>query len=135
SPGAIGAVAKPITWPYLRTGSPAARARVAILCPAGTFAASTTGPASVSTVVPAASRSLAITTSSSGCSRSVLHIPLYLPRLLDRGDILARVLGHTRVVAPAQSRDVHQIGAGAHRRSARGDEVAHGRRGDAAGRD
>src|SRR4051812_45531183 len=36
SPSAIGTVATPITWPYLRTGAPAAMSRTATLCPRGT---------------------------------------------------------------------------------------------------
>src|SRR5205085_10191899 len=59
--------ATPITALYLRTGSPSAMARAAILCPAGTWARTFT-PNSGSTW-PRASGALATSTLSSGCSR------------------------------------------------------------------
>src|SRR5688500_20068197 len=92
------------------------------------------GPASVSTIAPASSRSVAITTSSSGCSRSVADMRLALPRVLDGGDVAPRAVGDPRAVAPAQPGDVYQIGAGAHRAGACRDEVPDGRERDAAGR-
>ena len=65
--GAMSAVAAPITWPYLRTISPARMARVATLWPLGiASAAATPSPATCS---PGARRRIATTTLSAGLRR------------------------------------------------------------------
>src|ERR1700722_656979 len=63
----MGRDANPITWPYLRTASPAPIAAIAILWPRGTRSRAV-APA---TVLPGAIASTATTTLSSGASRMV----------------------------------------------------------------
>src|SRR5919202_1769954 len=67
SPGAMGAVAKPMTWPYLCTASPLATARSATLCPDGTRRETRTSPCDVRTRMPGGSGMRATATSSLGC--------------------------------------------------------------------
>src|SRR5262249_29360013 len=77
--------AKPITWPYLRTGSSAAIAATAILWPRGTRSRAVV-PA---TALPAAIGSTATTTLSSADRRLVRGV--LIGRLLD--DLLNDALG------------------------------------------
>src|SRR5215211_1213567 len=71
SPARTGAVATPITWPYLRTRSPRARSRSATLWPRGTGTSVTTRPPPVTpTDRCAGSASCAMATSSPAASRS-----------------------------------------------------------------
>src|SRR5205823_14089917 len=66
-PGAMGAVAKPMTWPYLCTASPLATARSATLCPDGTSRATRISPYGECKRRPGGSGTRATATSSSGC--------------------------------------------------------------------
>src|SRR3954471_12122125 len=60
----MGAVAKPMIWLYLRTGSPSAIGTTATLCPRGTLARTTSAPAES----PSCRSRIATRTLSSWCS-------------------------------------------------------------------
>src|SRR3954466_7936908 len=74
SPGAIGVVANPMIWSYLRTGSPLAIGATAILCPRITRARAVTPAAAA----PSGIGSTATTTLSFGERRTLRGVLIWI---------------------------------------------------------